>query len=174
MNHPRSASFGVDSRTLVVSGWSWLLQALVSGFERIVARDLLAWYDITGYKSPSDYLWATNASRAGPQRGKPVRLSTVMRDHIQPTARKLRIHEEDLVAYVFGRFSSVLNANGEDVKVVQELLHHSTIRMTMDTYTEALSPHKRAAQSKVVSMIRPTGTCTVVVLRTSEEVRVSV
>jgi hypothetical protein len=27
--------------------------------------------------------------------------------------------------------------------------------MTLDTYTQALSPQKRAAQSKVVDMIRP-------------------
>jgi hypothetical protein len=52
-------------------------------------------------------------------------------------------------------FSSILKGNGEDVKVVQELLRHSTSRMTLDTYTQALGPDKRAAQSKVVGMIRP-------------------
>jgi site-specific recombinase XerD len=52
-------------------------------------------------------------------------------------------------------FSTVLKANGEDVKVVQELLRHSSIRITMDVYTQAMSPAKRAAQSKVVSMFRP-------------------
>jgi integrase len=46
-------------------------------------------------------------------------------------------------------------ADGEDVKVVQELLRHSTSRMTLDTYTQALGPDKRAAQSRVVGMIRP-------------------
>jgi integrase len=49
----------------------------------------------------------------------------------------------------------LLKTNGEDVKVVQELLRHATSRMTLDTYTQALSPQKRAAQSKMVSMIRP-------------------
>jgi integrase len=52
-------------------------------------------------------------------------------------------------------FSSILKGNGEDVKVAQELLRHSTSRMTLDTYTQALGPDKRAAQSKVVGMIRP-------------------
>jgi integrase len=47
-------------------------------------------------------------------------------------------------------FSTLLKGNGEDVKVVQELLRHSTAKMTLDTYTQALSPQKRAAQSKVV------------------------
>jgi integrase len=137
-----------------------------------VARDLLAWYDMTPYKSPSDYVWATDANRAGTKRGKqPVWLSTVMRDHIQPAARKLGISKKISWHTFRHTFSSVLKANGEDVKVVQELLRHSTARMTLDTYTQALSPHKRAAQSKVVNMIRPKGTCTVDVPRTSQEIR---
>jgi hypothetical protein len=74
---------------------------------------------------------------------------------------KARYHEEDLLAYIPPHISSVLKSNGEDAKVVQELLRHSTARMTLDTYTQALSPQKRAAQSKVVSMIRPKGACTV-------------
>lgn len=45
-------------------------------------------------------------------------------------------------------FSTLLKANGEDVKVVQELLRHGTARMTLDTYTQALSDDKRAAQSR--------------------------
>jgi integrase len=52
-------------------------------------------------------------------------------------------------------FSTLLKANGADVKVVQELLRHATTRMTLDTYTQALGADKRAAQSQVVSMIRP-------------------
>ncbi len=35
-------------------------------------------------------------------------------------------------------FSSILKGSGEDVKAVQELLRHSTSRMTLDTYTQAL------------------------------------
>ena len=47
------------------------------------------------------------------------------------------------------------SGNGEEVKVVQELLRHSTSRMTVDTYTQALGPDRRAAQSEVAGMIRP-------------------
>ena len=39
-------------------------------------------------------------------------------------------------------------------------MRHSTAKMTLDTYTQALSPQKRAAQSKVVGMIRPKSSCT--------------
>jgi integrase len=124
--------------------------------DEFVARDLLAWYAVTPYKKPSDYVWATDAKRAGVKRGKqPVWLSTVMREHIQPMARSLGI-EKKMSWHTFRHtFSSILKANGEDVKVVQELLRHSTSRMTLDTYTQALGPDKRAAQSKVVGMIRP-------------------
>ena len=123
--------------------------------DEYVAHDLLAWYDVTPYKKPSDYVWATNANRAGAKRGKqPVWLSAVMRDYIQPAARKLGINKKMSWHTFRHTFSTLLKGNGEDVKVVQELLRHSTAKMTLDTYTQALSPQKRAAQSKVVGMIR--------------------
>jgi integrase len=124
--------------------------------DEYVAHDLLAWYAVTPYKKPSDFVWTTDAKRAGAKRGKqPVWLSAVMRDHIQPVARSLGIKKKVSWHTFRHTFSSILKANGEDVKVVQELLRHSTSRMTLDTYTQALGADKRAAQSKVVGMIRP-------------------
>jgi integrase len=124
--------------------------------DEYVARDVLAWYERSPYKKPSDYVWATNANRAGAKRGaQPVWLSTVMRKHIQPIAWKLGITKKISWHTFRHTFSSLLKANGEDVKVVQELLRHATVRMTLDTYTQALGPDKRAAQSKVVGMILP-------------------
>ena len=83
----------------------------------------------------------------------PVWLSTAMRDHIQPLARRLGINKRIGWHTFRHTFSTLLKSNGEDVKVVQELLRHSTSRMTLDTYTQALSTDKRAAQSRVVGMI---------------------
>jgi integrase len=40
------------------------------------------------------------------------------------------------------------------VKVVQELLRHSSSKMTLDVYAQALTPTKRVAQRRVVAMIR--------------------
>ena len=37
---------------------------------------------------------------------------------------------------------------------MQELLRHSSSKMTLDVYAQALTPTKRAAQGKVVAMIR--------------------
>src|SRR5258708_16559642 len=63
--------------------------------EEYIAHELLSWYEVTPYKKPSDYVWATDANRAGAKRGKqPVWLSAVMRDYIQPSARKLGINKK--------------------------------------------------------------------------------
>ena len=48
----------------------------------------------------------------------------------------------------------MLKANGEDVKVVQELLRHASAKITLDIYAQAVTPDKRRAQSKVAEMLR--------------------
>jgi integrase len=118
--------------------------------DEFVARELLAWYAVTPYKEPSDYVWATDANRAGAKRGKqPVWLSTVMRDYIQPIARSLGI-EKKISWHTFRHtFPSMLKSNGEDVKVVQELLRHSTSKMTLDIYTQALGPTSGPRKAKL-------------------------
>jgi len=52
-------------------------------------------------------------------------------------------------------YSTLLKGNGEDVKVVQELLRHASGKITLDIYTQAMTSAKRKAQSRVVAMIRP-------------------
>jgi hypothetical protein len=52
-------------------------------------------------------------------------------------------------------YSTLLKANGEGVKTVQELVRHANRKITLDTYTQAMSPTKRQAQSKVARLILP-------------------
>jgi integrase len=52
-------------------------------------------------------------------------------------------------------YSTLLKANGEDIKVVQELLRHANSRITLDIYTQALTPAKREAQSRIANLILP-------------------
>jgi integrase len=78
-----------------------------------------------------------------------------MRYHIQPVAQKVGIAKKlswHTFRHSFLRSSKPMARMS---RAVQELLRHATSKMTLDTYTQALSPQKRAAQSKVVSMIRP-------------------
>jgi integrase len=51
-------------------------------------------------------------------------------------------------------YATLQRASGEDVKVVQELLRHGSNRVTLDLYVQAQMPAKRAAQQKVVAMVR--------------------
>jgi integrase len=117
--------------------------------------DLLSWFRETPFREPGDWVFATNSSRAGKKRGKqPLWLSTVMRYHIEPVVRRLGIQKR--VGWHTFRltYATLLKANGEDVKVVQELLRHGSSRVTLDIYAQAQMPAKRAAQQKVVEMVR--------------------
>jgi hypothetical protein len=98
---------------------------------------------------------ATDSNRAAAKRSKqPLWLCKVMGYHIQPIARKVGITKR-IAWHTFRRtYSSILQDNREDVKVVQELLRHSSVKMTLDVYAQALTPSKRAAQRKVGAMIR--------------------
>ena len=119
-----------------------------------IAEDLLSWYRTTKYSRPEDYVFATDAPRAGKKRGQqPVWLSKVMSYHIQPVAKRLGITKR-IGWHTFRRtYTTLLHANGEDVKVVQELLRHGSSRITMDVYAQAVTPAKRKAQGKVVAML---------------------
>ena len=52
-------------------------------------------------------------------------------------------------------FSTMLIANGENVKVVQELMRHASSRCTLEVYCQARILAKRQAQQGVVQMILP-------------------
>jgi hypothetical protein len=47
----------------------------------------------------------------------------------------------------------MLMANGENVKVVQELMRHANCRCTLEIYSQARLQSKRDAQHRVVEMI---------------------
>lgn len=123
--------------------------------DEYTAKDLLTWCRFTPYHQPSDWVFASNSKRAGKKRGKqPLWLQTIMRYHIQPVIKRLGISKR-VSWHTFRRtYTTLLQANREDVKVVQELLRHSSSRITLDIYAQAQMPAKRAAQQKVVEMVR--------------------
>jgi len=51
-------------------------------------------------------------------------------------------------------FGTLLNANGENPKVIQELLRHASLKVTTDVYMQAVGPQKRKAQSNLVHPTR--------------------
>lgn len=120
-----------------------------------IAEDLLGWYRTTKYHRPGDYVFSTDAKRAGKKRGQqPVWLSKLMQYQIQPAAKQVGIRKK-IGWHTFRRtYTSLLHANGEDVKVVQELLRHGSARVTLDVYAQAVTEEKRKAQARVVSILR--------------------
>jgi site-specific recombinase XerD len=60
-----------------------------------------------------------------------------MKRHIRPVAKANGINK-NIGWHTFRHsFGTLLKANGEDVKTVQELLRHANSRITLDVYTQA-------------------------------------
>lgn len=75
-----------------------------------------------------------------------------MRYHIRPTARKCGITKKFGWHTFRHTYSTLLRHVGSDIKVMQELLRHASSRVTMDTYTQAVTTAKRLAQSAVICL----------------------
>jgi hypothetical protein len=49
-------------------------------------------------------------------------------------------------------YCTLLRSLGVEFKVMQELMRHSSLRSTLDVYTQAVGPAKRAAQDAMLSL----------------------
>jgi len=76
-----------------------------------------------------------------------------MRRHIIPVARKLGITKRIGWHTFRHTYCTLLRSTGAELKTMQELLRHSTIRVTLDTYTQAVTTEKRNAQEAVVALL---------------------
>ena len=116
-----------------------------------LAEDLKVWKQTTEYGRPADWIFAS-ARKNGRQ---PLWPDTLLSQVILPAAKRAGI-TKNLGFHTFRRsFATLLKANGEDVKVVQELMRHANSKITLDTYAQALSPAKRQAQIKLAELILP-------------------
>ena len=78
-----------------------------------------------------------------------------MRKQIHPAVQKMRI-EKRIGWHTFRHsYSTLLRRLGTDIKVEQALLRRSSARLTLDTYTPAVTPAKREAQNAVVKLLLP-------------------
>jgi len=112
-------------------------------------RALRSWYRTTPYRTPESWVFASPQNRGK----KPYWGQELLRHHIRPASQRLGITKR-IGWHTFRRtYSTLLRATGAELKVMQELMRHSTIRVTLDTYTQAVTTEKRAAQSAVVSLL---------------------
>ena len=106
------------------------------------------WRKISPYPRPGDWVFASPHSNGR----LPYWPGAFYRAHILPAAKILGI--EGIGWHTFRRtYATLLKANGEDVKTVQELLRHANSLVTMNLYAQAITQNKRDAQSKIVSML---------------------
>lgn len=118
----------------------------------LIARLLRQWHSVSKYVKSNDYVFATDSNRAGDKIGKqPVSLAKIMQYRIQPAARSVGIQKKIGWHTLRHSFATCLHRNGEGIKVMQELLRHSSSRITLDIYAQAVSDDKRKAQSRVVA-----------------------
>jgi len=101
----------------------------------------------------ADWVFASPATRGQ----SPYWGQCIMRTLIGPAALKVGIIK--LIGWHTFRHtdSSLLRQNRADIKVTQELLRHASSGVTFDTYTQAVTLHKRKAQSDVTRLLHASG-----------------
>jgi site-specific recombinase XerD len=81
--------------------------------------------------------------------------NAVLQKIIRPAALRAGINKRVGWHTFRHTFSTMLIANGENVKVVQELMRHANSRCTLEVYSQARIMAKRQAQQRVMRMIFP-------------------
>ena len=73
--------------------------------------------------------------------------------HLEPAAKEVGIVGHFGWHTFRHTYATLLKGNGEDVKVVQELMRHANISVTLNLYAQAITQSKQDAQSRVVSLL---------------------
>jgi len=114
-----------------------------------LAEVLLNWKLQAPYAQPGDWVFAS-PHKKGKQ---PYWPGSLFRAHLKPALEAAEIPGNVGWHMLRHTFGTLMKANGEDIKTIQELLRHSNYKVTADTYTHAVTLTKRAAQTKLVKMI---------------------
>ena len=114
-----------------------------------LAESLSDWRQHSAFTARTDWVFAS-PHKKGTQ---PYWPGTLWRYHGRPAVKRAAVNKH--VSYHTFRhtFGTLLNANGENAKVVQELLRHASMKVTTDVYMQAVNTQKREAQSKLVRMV---------------------
>jgi integrase len=116
-----------------------------------IAADLWLRKETSKYNQPDD--WVFTSSRV---RGRtPLWPGTVLEKAIRPAALRAGVLKRISWHTFRHTYATVLIANGENVKVVQELMRHASSRFTLEIYSQARLAEKRKAQRRLVEAILP-------------------
>jgi integrase len=115
-----------------------------------VAEILWAWRTRCAYNQPQDWVFASPAKKGK----QPYWPSSIYRVYLKPVLENdLKITEPVGWHTLRHSLGTLMTANGEDVKTVQETLRHANFKVTMDVYTQGVTEVKRNAHSRVVRQI---------------------
>ena len=114
-----------------------------------VLEELGKWRELCRYNKSGDWVFASRRHRGR----KPIWGQAILRKYIRPAAQKVGIRKQFGWHTFRHMYSTLLRSVGTEFKVMQELLRHSSLRSTLDVYTQAISPAKHAAQAAVLALI---------------------
>ncbi len=118
-----------------------------------VLNALAEWRAETPFNKPEDWLFASSDAEGK----QPLWFNSLLERLILPVARRLKITKR-IGWHTFRRsFATLLYSSGENVKVTQELMRHSTPSVTMGIYVQAVTEKKREVQNKIAELVVPKG-----------------
>lgn len=109
----------------------------------------MEWKGRSTYTKPDDWVFASRRRRGR----KPIWGQAILQRHIRPVAQRVGIHKQFGWHTFRHTYSTLLRSVGTEFKVMQELLRHSSLRSTLNIYTQAISPAKHEAQAAVLSLV---------------------
>ena len=115
----------------------------------LLADTLSEWRKQCAYTKSDDWVFASRRYRGR----RPYWGQAILRKYVRPVAQRVGI-QKCIGWHTFRHtYSTLLRSVGTEFKVMQELLRHSTLRSTLDVYTQAITPAKHAAQAAVLSLV---------------------
>jgi site-specific recombinase XerD len=119
----------------------------------VIADALLQWKKSARYTRADHWVFASKRY----QGRRPYWGQAILRKYIRPVAQSVGIQKRFGWHTFRHTYSTLLRSVGTEFKVMQELLRHSSLRSTLDIYTQAVTPAKHAAQAAVVSLLFSSG-----------------
>ncbi len=110
---------------------------------------LQQWRSVTPYRSDADWLFASPLMEGK----QPVWPDSLLKRIVKPAVKAAGLTKRIGWHTFRHSYSTLLRANGTDIKVQQELLRHSNVQTTLQVYTQAISEQKRAGHKQVVAQL---------------------
>jgi integrase len=117
----------------------------------LLGEALLTWKKTCKFTGVDDWIFASRLHKGR----RPYWGAAILRKCIRPVAATLNIQKRIGWHTFRHTYSTLLRSVGAEFKVMQELMRHSTLRTTMDIYTQAVAPAKHAAQAAVLALFFP-------------------